>query len=907
MHPLYSFSAWPAATGSPFPGYQGAGESRVSAPVPSSHNNSAAVALQGHYALPMASGNDAALAGYRFPSADPHLPSTQLMALPRSDRGPESAADALRFLCSLHQEGRTDLALVSGHSQQSLTGLLAQLQDGQPQQFSASGMQGVAWVEQHDGENCLVFDLQNVHGLSATHMVRLHQIDLADTPTAVLQQLTQLDQAVRDHQAQALAQALPDGSAERTGLAPAHRVQPPGGLALACADGATEAGAALLLLDACQRHRQMLATVTGQTAATLEQAQRLADQAVDRVSYEQRRQYLQSQGQEWQGPSFAGGSYSMVSAGLELLRQQAVQALSPWLADASSTTPDTTRAPLTVTGRGGASGAASNVALSVSRPEAGAASQGGSPELPPPRLPPREPTRGDRPSTRASLTSSPLGLRRVLAEPSAKPITVARDPATSVIADPCTPAPAAAEPAQGTAAPAAPVRAQRPGQVQEGSLHRNPATDVLPARKKHPAPPPPRSTPAATERSVKEGGTKPSSAADVPKRKTYPAPLPPAAPAAKPVKPDDSTPQSAPKAGKAHTPRTANSATGANTANTARTKSHTVVPGSATPKLPGREKPVLPPDPAGIPTVLKLSDLGGEPTTAMQRKAHEAARTEQLLNDLADALLTEDSPAIGSFGQPLTPVEERTFNALYAKLADGEQGLDTEPVDSLDHSLPVPPPYAELYEAVRQTPGMARMAHALRGFKTRLADQAGQAGQVGQAGQDEQMLELRAATKRVVAMLAEPPATAADRLKRFWTGDAARKEKQVQVQNEVLTELWVTLNEIQDQFQPSDPALAGDDYARELRVHVDGVLAQALHESLTAASATDRARALKRMGNVQDPIWRSLQASTSVASPAQLATGLDSISNILRKSGEVQQTLLRVVQRVVRAGGSLPV
>lgn len=141
-----------------------------------------AVLLHPQYGLPPLTPSDLAVGGFRFPGAEATLPAPQLMALPRQDSPSDDPAQILRFLSSLHQEGRTDLALVSGHPPLLHHGLAHLLATGGPQQFKTGGMEGAAWVEEHDGESCLCFDLQNTQGLSATHMVRLHQLDLTASP-----------------------------------------------------------------------------------------------------------------------------------------------------------------------------------------------------------------------------------------------------------------------------------------------------------------------------------------------------------------------------------------------------------------------------------------------------------------------------------------------------------------------------------------------------------------------------------------------------------------------------------------------------------------------------------------------------------------------------------------------------
>lgn len=940
MYSLHSLPAWPATTGSPSPGYQGAGESRGAAPVPPSHGYSPAVALQGHYALPMPSGRDTALTGYRFPSADPQLPSTQLMAVPRSDPGPDGAAETLRFLCSLHQEGRTDLALVSGHSQQSLSGLVAQLQDGKPHAFSASSMHGAAWIEQHEGEDCLVFDLQNTHGFSATHMVRLHQIDLTDTPAAVLDQMTQLDQAVRRHQAQVLAEA----PAERPGHPTTSPGQPAGGLALACADGATEAGAALMLLDACQRHRRMLATFNGQSSATMEQAQRLAEKAVDRGSYEQRRQVLQTQGQEWQGPSFANGSYGTVSAGLELLRKRATEALSPWMLDDSGPSSETSHAdPVTLTSNtwGGPAGAMSYAARGAGSTEPGLAAQTERPQAPPPRVPPRRQLHGEvqsSPPSPAPLQPAPSAKATAIPPPPPPPLPPPLPPSLPPSLPPRRPVtpPASSTPTQAgsssfAAASSSPSsRVESSGQ-DDPALRRSPADAT--ARKKYPAPPPPitSSDPAVrssgTERAAQQEPAKHPPPADAPKRKKHKAPPPPTTPAATSSKtaaqtpaatatqtppktppktsPDaSSTPPANASSSKAVTPSDTHAANAANKgrkANTANTADSTHTAGTARPKgstagplppkstLLNREKPGLPPDPAGIPGVPSLKELGVTDNTSAQRKALEAAEMEAL-DLLVEELLTADSPSLGGVGEPLTPFEERDLNALHGTMGPDTPSLSPDGDVDWDPSLPpAPPPYAPILEEFKKHSEVVAMANALKSLKARIEEQGG----AQQA--------LRSSMDRVVSMLAEPPAPNRSRFLRIFSRDKIDVEKSVRLQNEVLTKLWLHVSDLQKNFQESDPAMSATAFVQERRAFVEAQLVQALQASLSAADPHAQARALKRMANANDPIWSALQSSTSAIAPHQTrSAGLDSITKMVRAAGDVQQTLLRVVHEVAR-------
>lgn len=985
MYSLQTFSAWPATMGSPLPGFQGAGESRVPAPVAPSYAYSPAVALQAQYALPMPEGRDAALAGYRFSSADPQLPAPQLMALPRADIGPEGHGETLRFLCSLHQEGRTDLAVVSGHSRQALPSLIAELQGGQSREFLASGMKGAVWVEQHEGEDCLVFDLQNEHGFSATHMVRLHQIDLTDSTARVLDQMTQLDESVRRHQRQAQA----DAPAERPGqTAPGH-ARPAGGLALACADGATEAGAALTLLDACQRHRQTMETFNGQTEATLEQAQRLAEKAVDRRSYEQQRLFLQKQGQEWQGQTFASGSYEAVSAGLELLRKRAAEELSPWMLDGAGTAADgahdAARSAVS-NGWGGPAGGASFAA-----PGAGSAGPGtgpglvaddGRPEVPPPRLMPRRPPHGDVAAARANAaTHQPLPnvsatTRAERSDATADTASTAATASTAVATSTAETesAPATAEPPinevalapappmagpgrrpppppppapplppsrpsaltsapQSAPPPALPLRgtAAREPSVQDDSAQGRSPADA-PARKKRPAPLPPSqsadpsSRPAGPERAVQETSAQHQPPADTLQRKRKPAPPPPNTPAATASRRSEETaPKTPPKASPdtrphdAPTSRAPSAATDAParktqpadphaadvakkgrkvqfgdaplTGPTARHKGNTAGPLPPKSILLNSEKRPLPPDPKGIPSVPSLKDLGVTDPMPAQRKARDAAQKEELdLDRLAEQLLTGESPALGKSGEPLTPFEERNFNTLHGTMGPDTPSLFTDGADDWDPSLPpAPPPYAPMFEEFKRQDNVVAMARAVQALKAGIAEQGG----TQQA--------LRASMDRVVGMLAEPPASNTARFLRLFSRDKATVEKSIKLQDEVLTQLWFHVSDLHEQFQASDPAMSAPAYAKERQAFVDAQLTLALRASLADADPAARARALKRMANGNDPIWRELQSSTGPRAPHQTrGSGLDTITTMVRSAGEVQKTLLRVVSAEAR-------
>ncbi len=937
MLSLHSSPALSATVGGPFSGFPGAGESRVPDRMPM-RANSPAVTLQAHYGLPVQTDADAAVAGYRFPSADPSLPPTQLMALPCADAGAEGAAQMLRFLSSLHQEGRTDLALVTGHSQQAPRGLDPRLLAGEIRQFDAGGLRGTAWVEQHEGEDCLVFDLQSSQGLSVTHMVRLHQIDLTDSRNRTMERLSHIDSAVSQHQLDAKAEAEND----RSGAASMGTARPLGGLALACADGASESGAALILLDAHQRHLQLVNMAIGQTSATLEQAQQMADRALDRHSYEQQRQAIMLQGQEWLGKGFASGSYEAVSAGLDLFRTLAAQRFAPWIPDASgaSDAPAQHRIDSHV-GRSTSSGPG----------DGGGAVQSRRRDVPAPPIPPRRSFQADGLPTSAVLTASPTGhapaptghapessqgpavsaaptsqttqgsqasaasgvaTRRGLPPPPPPPGTAARPvparpapiapPSARPAATPSAATPSAEDPASvakgpqaaggaGTSPLSAPAqRAQRQDAAQRQHQHQAPAD--APQRKKRPAPQPPNTPPHTPPHTPPASASHPPAAA---KQSQAPEPGPgPRSSAAGPASaktPPSASPSKPTGSGSPTSPtKPTRPADSDHAATPARRKAYPApLPPKAAPPSP--QKQPLPPDPAGIPSVPTLAELGVTPLSSERLKAQEAEL--EAINKLAEELLGPDGPVKGDAGMPLTSFEERALNPLRDKTAAGTARLDAQSAPAYDaDDLPreVPPRYSDLLqEAVLLQPETLSVAQIMSNFRIK-QDSPEVASKLMQSGMDQ-----------LVGLLAEPPASPVQRFKRLFSGDALRAQKshQTDIQNDVLTKLWSSIKVLDEHFVASDPALSAKDYKEERGAYIESHMASALLNSLSRASPEAQARALKRMANERDDLLSTLQES--VTHRRGLTRSSQAVAEFLRGTSEVPATLLRVVKRVEEA------
>lgn len=303
---------------------------------------------------------------------------------------------------------------------------------------------------------------------------------------------------------------------------------------------------------------------------------------------------------------------------------------------------------------------------------------------------------------------------------------------------------------------------------------------------------------------------------------------------------------------------------------------------------PSPQKQPLPPDPAGIPSVPTLAELGVTPLSSERLKAQEAEL--EAINKLAEELLGPDGPEKGDAGMPLTSFEERSLNPLPDKTAAGTPRLDAQsapPYDADDLPREVPPRYSELFEeAVLLQPETLSVAQIMSNFRIK-QDSPEVASKLMQTGMDQ-----------LVGLLAEPPASPVQRFKRLFSGDALRAQKshQTDIQNDVLTKLWSSIKVLDEHFVASDPALSAKDYKEERGAYIESHMASALLNSLSRASPEAQARALKRMANERDDLLSTLQES--VTHRRGLTRSGQAVAEFLRGTSEVPATLLRVVKRV---------
>ncbi len=994
-------AGWPA--GGPFGAPQGyaPGPLHGSPFGPASHalGSGPAVQLHPHYGLAPVTQHDLAVSGFRFPSAEPSLPGAQVMALPRQESSSEDPAQMLRFLSSLHQEGRTDLALVDGHPPLLHHGLAHVLANGGPQQFKSGGMEGAVWTEMHDGEHCLCFDLQNTQGLSATHMVRLHQLDLTASPNEMLAQMSALDSAARRHQAQAQAEAAGDRSAARPGDPQAPLT---GGIALACPGGGRDAGSALVLFNAVQRHRMTMDMLEGRSPASLDQAQRMAEAALERHSYEQQRQAVTQQGRGLMGTDFAAGNEAAITAGLDLLMKQAAEALSPWMLNA----PDVAHAfndPSTGDGApplpprspgsphsppphsphsGGGSGTVSSRPSSTSGPDASMAA--GDPaetpaspisrrrEVPPPPLPARRSSSSASDSKPSGGSPSPG--QTTTHAPGSPEAAAAKAAEAAEAAAHAVDTPAAHEavgdqtPKRRLPAPPPPPRVSSL-QPKEEKTAGHSALDValapappapqaslgpeVPAGERTPqpflstfAPLPPEATRAAPGASRQDRSTS-STPPPPPPRAAAPAAPPPPPSASKsrlPPPPRPVPPPVVPREDLARVDQDGSPPRGTAAAR-GRTDNAPPLPHKAgmTPQAPRSPQPVRrevlrEPDPAGIPRVPTLEELGMAPTgtggpagTAASPKtvASDKTAASDDLSRLADQLLTADKPPLGRLNLPLTAAEEAEFEGLVAELLpqerekmglgptpgrssplnektstdpDAAPGSDATPLHASAGSPPapdysdlpteVPPTYEEVVamENAEVDPASMQGAQMLRAYSHRIDQDV------------DDPLSLMKGLSSVMQRLAEPPPSAWDNVKRAFLGRAKPAEP-LTLRDDVLTRLMAGVRRMSEGFVASDPALPPNEYRQERMAYLEKEMASALQASIGQMSPAEQKRAIARMKDEQNDIWRGLRNSAeALGRQRSLPNVGPSAAAFIVETGQMHDLLMRAMKRVGAEG-----
>ncbi|WAC70888.1 hypothetical protein OU995_14820 [Roseateles sp. SL47] len=841
MYSIPTSQAFPAMSGGLVSVPAGGGGNRSSA-APCKSLHSPAVDLKGQYALPPAGREDAAVSGHRFASADPKLPPPQLMALPGASHDADASAQMLRFLSSLHQEGRTDLAVIDGNDapQQDLLSRL--IASGEPTQFNSAGTQCAAWVEQQGGEHWLCFDLQNSHGLDATHRVCLHNIDLQAAPDKLMEQVAALDQSARKHQAEVAADPMLSDTRHPASLTP------PGGVALACSDGRSLSGSALVLLDAQQRFRRVMDVVNGLESAPLEQAQRMVEAVMDPLVIQHQKQLLLLQGRDWLGAEFGSLPQQKVDAGLNVLKDAVRAQLDPWMVTVSSTQElqkaDTSQPqlpPPLATPSLSASTIPPTTASTPPSTSSVAAPASRRPVPPPPvpqRLDPQSsPARAaPTPSSAGSVSSAPAPSNKAKdeaeqanAQPSAKananaaasPRPARPAPSSAPAPAPAAPAPAAPAPAAAPAAPPPTARRRPPEPPVDPTARRPPPEPPVDptARRRPPEPPvdptarrPPPEPPVdrAAQRPT-AGSPPPTSALRGPASPLLPAKRPTVPPPPVPVKPRDAA---------------------------------------------------APPDPASIPTVptlAELTDAGNPAKPVMSTTENDVA-----FNALADAILRGTPLDIGQFGRSLTKAQEAELVALgeLSALADAlEEGspapplqgpspslkasLANSPVDTdspADLPLPTefPPPYVE-----KPLTFDLNVKSVLTDSDKRTVKEFGKGLEVAMANPEV----LHLAMDDLVAAFQKPKESLMSRFARWMRPEAARAQA-LQLQGMVIGRLTAGVLRLANEFIPSDPAMASQKYRTERAHFIEQELVRMLKERLARLSPEDRTQVL---GQLDDP------------------------------------------------------
>jgi hypothetical protein len=335
------------------------------------------------------------------------------------------------------------------------------------------------------------------------------------------------------------------------------------------------------------------------------------------------------------------------------------------------------------------------------------------------------------------------------------------------------------------------------------------------------------------------------------------------------------------------------------------------------------------PNPAGIPSVPTLEELGMAPpapdlapdvaaaTSPQQKVPFGDAAPSDELGQLAEQLLTGGPQPLGRMNLPLTAAEEAEFNGLVdellpqdrekmgfgtatdnnnvnvnAKLNPNPATLPAPAPDFSDLPTEVPPTYDEVVamETAGADPASVESAQLLRAY-SRWIDQDA----------DDPAALMKGLTP-VMARLAEPLPSAWQNVKRAFVG-GAKPVQSPTLRDDVLTPLMAGVRRLSETFVASDPTLPPKEFRQEQLAYLESGMAGALQASMAALSPAQQKRAIARMKDEQNDIWVSLRTSANALGRQHELSKLGaSASDFLVETGQMHDILMRAMRRVAAEG-----
>lgn len=350
------------------------------------------------------------------------------------------------------------------------------------------------------------------------------------------------------------------------------------------------------------------------------------------------------------------------------------------------------------------------------------------------------------------------------------------------------------------------------------------------------------------------------------------------------------------------------------------------------------------PSPAGIPGVPTLEELGMAPSdiagggsarpsaqpktlgangattatttsTATTTATAVTAPTDEL-GLLADQLLTDEQTPLGRLNLPLTAAEEAEFNGLVDELlpedrekmgfgtkadrnanaqsntianaANAANALSPPAPDYSDLPTEIPPTYDEVVamETAGADPASVQGAQLLRAYSHWIDRDT------------DDPTALMKGLNGVIARLAEPPPSAWQNVKRAVLGRAKPVEP-LTLQGDMLTRLMAGVRRIGDGFVASDPVLPPKEFRQERMAYLEDKITSALQAGMDQLTPAEQKRAIARMKDEQNDIWRGLRNSAEALGRQRALTNLGpSASEFIVETGQMHDLLMRAMKRV---------